>query len=195
MLGEELPLTRLVARGKTNPPPRRSDAELAATFDDPTLLNERIERYLANRRLISAAAGAWGVRLLFVWQPVPTYRYDLRYHLFGDLDFEKVSYSIFGYPRMADLTRRQPLGPDFLWAADLQDGVQQPLYVDLVHYTARCRSSSGSRLDGPCWREGGFDEAGRPPRRPLAAVGHGRVEPTGSCLRSLPGRLEREAPQ
>jgi hypothetical protein len=144
-LGEELPLTQLVARGKANPPPRRSDAELAA-FDDPTVLNERIERYLANRRLISAVAGAWDVRPLFVWQPVPTYHYDLRYHLFGDLDFEKVNYSIFGYPRMADLVRREPPGPDFLWEADLQVGVEEPLYVDLVHYTAQMSNLVGIEI-------------------------------------------------
>jgi hypothetical protein len=142
-LGEELPLTQLVARRKAGKPARRSAAERAAVFGDPTLLDARIERYLANRRLIRATAHAAGVRALFVWQPVPTYHYDLRYHLFGDLDFEKNEYSTFGYPRMAERVHREPPGPDFLWAADLQDGVHQPLYVDQIHYTA-----AASRLIG-----------------------------------------------
>jgi hypothetical protein len=78
-----------------------------------------------------------------VWQPVPTYHYDLRYHLFGDLDFGKNNYSTFGYARMADRLRREPPGPEFLWAADLQEGVRQPLYVDQVHYTAAMSARIG----------------------------------------------------
>lgn len=135
-LGEHLPLAQLIARGKTGGSPRPPESELAAAFDDASLLDARIERYLANRRLISATAAAWGVRPLFVWQPVPTYRYDLRHDLSGNRYFEKNEYSTFGYPRMAERLRREPPLPDFLWAADLQQGVRQPLYVDHIHYTA-----------------------------------------------------------
>jgi len=145
-LGEELPLAQLVSRRKAGRPARRSAAERAAAFGDPILLDARIERYLANRRLIRAAAAAGGVRALFVWQPVPTYHYDLRYHLFGDVDFEKNEYSAFGYPRMAERVRGEPAGPDFLWAADLLDGVRQPLYVDQIHYTAAASRLLGEEI-------------------------------------------------
>jgi hypothetical protein len=130
VLRDELPLTRLVARGKVDRRPRRSDAELVAAYDDRALLDARIERYQANRRLITAIASA----------------YDLRYHLFGDLDFGTNNYSAFGYARMAQRLRDEPPGPDFLWAADLQDGVRQPLYVDQVHYTAAMSALIGTSI-------------------------------------------------
>jgi hypothetical protein len=145
-LVEQLPLAQLVARRKAARPPRRSEAEIEAAFDDATLLDARLERYLANRRLISATASAWGVQRLFVWQPVPTYGYDRRYHLFGDLDFDKNSYAGFGYRRMAERLRRAPPGPDFLWAADLQEGVQEALYVDQIHYTAAFSRRIGAEI-------------------------------------------------
>lgn len=145
-LGEQLPLAQLIARRKATRPPRRADAEVAAAFDDARLLDERLLRYLANRRLITATATAWGVRTLFVWQPVPTYRYDLRYHLFGEADFEKNHYAGFGYERFAERLRREPPGGDFLWAADLQDGVREPLYVDQVHYTAAFSRRIGEEI-------------------------------------------------
>jgi len=86
------------------------------------------------------------VRPMFVWQPVPTYRYDLRYHILGDLDFEQNNASAFGYSRMAERLRREPPGPDFLWAADLQVGVFQPLYVDQIHYTAAMSARLGAEV-------------------------------------------------
>ncbi len=136
LLVDELPLTLFLARARASRPTRRRQPELATVYDDPTLLDARIDRYLANRRLISASARAWGVRPLFFWQPVPTYHYDLRYHLFGDCDFQQNSYSMFGYARMADRVHREPPGADFVWAADLQEGLRMPLYVDQIHYTA-----------------------------------------------------------
>ena len=143
---EELPVSRLIARAKAKKTPRRSEAELAAAFDDAPVLDARLDRYWTNRRLIAAAAGAWGVKPLFVWLPAPTYRYDLRYHLFADLDFDKNNYSRFGYARMAERLQREPAGADFVWAADLQDGVREPLYVDQVHFTAVFSRRIGSAV-------------------------------------------------
>jgi hypothetical protein len=135
-LADQLPATRLIARWKNVRHPRAPDAQVAEVYDDPALLDGRIERYLANRRIIASSAAAWGVRTLFVWQPVPTYKYDLRYHLTGDLDFGPNNYARFGYARMAARLLRDPGAPDLLWAADLQEGARAPLYVDQVHYTA-----------------------------------------------------------
>lgn len=147
LLLEQLPLAQLIARWKTpRRMPRRSPAALRQAFGDAGFLDGRIERYLANRRLIAAAASAWGVRPLFVWQPVPTYEYDLRCHLFGDVDFEHNNYSAFGYPLMAERLRRAPLGPDFLWEADLQRGACQPFYVDQIHYTAAMSAHLGAEI-------------------------------------------------
>jgi len=146
VLDEQLPLTRLVARWKAKKSRPGTDEEVRKAYDDPALLDGRIERYLANRRLIQAIAAAYGVRPLFVWQPVPTYRYDTRYHLFGDFDLGANNYSRFGYPRMAARVLREAPGADFLWAADLQVGLREPLYVDQIHYTAAMSRRLGEAI-------------------------------------------------
>ncbi len=37
---------------------------------------------------------------------------------------------------MQEEALRIHLGANFLWCADIQDGMNDPLYVDQVHYTA-----------------------------------------------------------
>ncbi|HXY41591.1 MAG TPA: hypothetical protein VEQ10_18080 [Vicinamibacteria bacterium] len=129
------PLSRLVTVCGAGSGECSGEAGQPCPLDDPALLDARIERYLANRRLIAAAAGGRGVRALFVWQPAPTYRYDPRWHLFGDVHRLRQDCSAAGYARMAGRARGGVLGPDFLWLADLQEGARMPLYVDAVHYT------------------------------------------------------------
>ncbi len=109
-------------------------------FDQPQF-TARLEGFVGTPALTSASmlwrvAAAWGVKPLFVWQPVPTYKYDLDYHPFGSFDFGLNHYSAFGYARMAERLPAPARGPDFLWAADMQEGVREPLYVDEIHYTA-----------------------------------------------------------
>jgi hypothetical protein len=36
---------------------------------------------------------------------------------------------------MAALVKQKPLGRNFLWCADVQYGVAEPLYVDAIHYS------------------------------------------------------------
>src|SRR5262249_916436 len=93
LLVRRLPPVALIERFKAGRRRRRSDRELAAEYDDPELLEGRIDRYLANRRLTKSVADACHVPTLFVWQPVPTYHYELRYHLFRDFDFQQNTYS------------------------------------------------------------------------------------------------------
>jgi len=38
---------------------------------------------------------------------------------------------------MEKLRREKPLGNNFLWTADLQEHLHEPLYVDGVHYSAK----------------------------------------------------------
>ena len=53
----------------------------------------------------------------------------------GTASFGGHEYSRFGYPWMAEYVRSNPLGPNFLWCADIQEGVEELLYVDQVHYS------------------------------------------------------------
>jgi len=134
MLRDHLPLALLIARAKARRRLRPAQEDLSA-YNDAALLDSRIDRYLANRRLMGSVAAGYGVRPLFVWQPVPTYRYDLHWHLFGEFDFEQNNYARFGYARFRERMGAS-LGEGFLWLADMQEALREPLYVDQVHYTA-----------------------------------------------------------
>lgn len=99
----------------------------------------RIERYLRNKAMIESLCGTFHVPVLFVWQPSPYYKYDLRYHPFalrGDLGTEAQRYARV-YAQMAEWAKNHPKETNFLWCADLQEDVREPLYVDNVHYSPR----------------------------------------------------------
>lgn len=94
-----------------------------------------ITEWQANRRLTESVARAYGVSTLFVWQPVPAYRYDVRFHLFhSDEGFARLSPERMrsGYELLA--AQRTELGDNFLWLADVQDGWKENLYVTDMHY-------------------------------------------------------------
>jgi hypothetical protein len=118
-------------------------------------------RWLANKRMIEVMADGFGVRPIFVWQPVPVYKYDLRYHFLSDATFvrrrgqsinrealmenlwihgklgpKRVGDLAAGYTLMETLRAQGKLGQNVLWLADIQENKRENLYVDAVHYTA-----------------------------------------------------------
>ena len=113
-----------------------------------------VARYLENRRLIESWCAVHGIRPLFVWQPSPAWKYDLRYHLFPSDDFApaNVGGALLGQsPHYAAMERhlaRSDLGAarDFLNLAGIQEGRREPLYVDHVHYTAELSREIGERI-------------------------------------------------
>ncbi len=117
---------------------RKKQAEPSIdSYNDTTKLTPVLTRYARNKRLIEAAARAFDVRPLFVWQPAPTYHYNLDYHLFRPRSFELHTYSQFGYALMARTVKNNPqdYAQNFLWLADIQQDMQNPFYVDACHYT------------------------------------------------------------
>jgi hypothetical protein len=70
-----------------------------------------------------------------VWQPAPTYRYDLSYHPYKGKSFGGHELSRRGCPRMRARVDASPLGDNFLWCANIQAGVSEPLYLDQMHYS------------------------------------------------------------
>jgi hypothetical protein len=101
------------------------------------VLQKVVDRYVENKRIIETVATAYGVRTLFVWQPVAVYKYDQRYNLFSG-DAHPGRTCVEGaYALMAELAGRHPLGGDFLWGADIQENVDEPLYVDSLHYSGK----------------------------------------------------------
>lgn len=94
-----------------------------------------IERYLENKKIIEAAARAYGVNVFFVWQPVSSFRYDLKHHLFASAS-PIDEYLNYGYKNMDEIVNNNFMGNNFLWAADMQKDMQKALYIDKVHYSA-----------------------------------------------------------
>lgn len=111
--------------------------EAPQTEADPERIRAITDRYLRDLRLAAAAARAFEVQPLFVWQPVPTYKYDDAHHPFVGRGYGRHGRSRAGYVLMAQRVALEPPGAHFLWAADLQEGLAEPLYVDKVHYTSR----------------------------------------------------------
>jgi len=101
------------------------------------LINSVVERWYLHRRITEAVAASFGVRTVFVWQPSPTYKYDLQYHAFYSGDFSAFrahKLSRAGYAYIDELRRNRQMGDDFLWLSDIQETRTENLYVDLLHY-------------------------------------------------------------
>ena len=107
--------------------------------DQPPAVAQRkidrvLERYLGTKAAIEARAAAANVPVVMVWQPVPTYGYDLRHHVF-DGNFGPHELTRIGYPRMRERLRKDPAGENVLWCAEIQRGITELLYIDKVHYS------------------------------------------------------------
>jgi hypothetical protein len=116
---------------------------------DPGMLRQVIARWVVNKRLDEAVARDNGIRTVFVWQPVPTYRYDLSQHTLsrGDLGyFGEHGRSREGYALMATLRPTLGLGPEVLWLDGIQEGRRENLYVDSVHYTEAFSDEIAGRI-------------------------------------------------
>lgn len=116
--------------------PEVEQSEQPDAKSDRRIVDSVIDRHLMNKTLIEAASSSFGVEPIFVWQPVPAYRYDQQYHPFSTGGYPQHRYLVDGYERMAEFIERNPLGDNFLWSADIQENEQRPLYIDKVHYSA-----------------------------------------------------------
>jgi hypothetical protein len=117
---------------------RDSESERAPDAPEPAdPIGVVIERYVANKTAIEAVAAVHDIDVLFIWQPAPTYKYDLAYHTYRKKSFGVGEQTRRGYPRMRRYADEYPLGDNFLWCADIQQGVKELLYVDRFHYTPR----------------------------------------------------------
>lgn len=136
----ELPVTKALAAMSS---PKDSDeTNLAKAFESTPpdqrtrVLRDVIDRYLLNKRITEAVARQFDVTPVFVWQPVPVFKYDRHYCIFGGFDLEGAFPALRpGYELMAKIVTTETLGPNFIWAADIQQNLKKPLYVDAIHYS------------------------------------------------------------
>jgi hypothetical protein len=120
----------------------------ASACGNESILQNVINRYVENKKLIETVALAYGVKTFFVWQPVAVYKYDQRFNLFANYHNRTVCVASV-YPRMANFIKQHPLGVDFFWGADIQESAAEPLYVDSDHYSGKMsRTLAQSIFDG-----------------------------------------------
>jgi hypothetical protein len=107
-----------------------------------------IDRWILNRRFVEVLSAAFGVRPLFVWQPVPLHAYDLSLHGFvkSPDGFGPFLPTAAGYEAMARRRAAGEPGTDMLWLADMQQGASANLYVDNVHYNAAFSAAIAGRI-------------------------------------------------
>lgn len=141
-LFEELPMGRALAylqRSASSPRLDRvveAEPQTGRNQVEPGRVSKVVDRYLANKALIEAAAGPYGLSVAFVWQPLPVYKYDLAHHPFWKEGYA-LPRAVAAYTRMAELAKERDMGAQFLWCADMQEHLKEPLYVDPIHYSGR----------------------------------------------------------
>jgi hypothetical protein len=97
-----------------------------------------VHRYLRNKTIITGMARAHDIRPVFVWQPVPVYKFDLSFHPFAKSpNFIEHQFPTLGYQYLAALRRTNAAAAEVVWLADMQETSREQLYVDAVHYTAK----------------------------------------------------------
>jgi hypothetical protein len=107
-------------------------------------------------------AEKFGVKTLTVWQPSPTYHYDLSHHAFGQ---QLIQWGLPGpsvleqskafYGQMDVVRRHDPaVQRGFLWLGDLQLDKHENLYVDSLHYTAAFSNEIAAAIFDEMKRQG-----------------------------------------
>lgn len=104
-----------------------------------------IDRYFKNQALIQAIGQSQGMETYFVWQPISCYKYDLQYHLFKKTP-DQNCYPAMGYELMAQQDSLWQHHDHLLYLADMQEHLQENLYVDQVHYTPAMNQRIAQRI-------------------------------------------------
>lgn len=113
-------------------------------YENKKLLENVVKVYLANKKITEGIAYSHKVAPLFVVQPIPFYKYNLKYSVaYNDVldhsmtvnDCDAKCYALYGYPIFANEIKGKTFD-NLLWLADMQENQKKPLYVDTVHYTA-----------------------------------------------------------
>lgn len=127
----ELPLGRVLGRLVPKPLP-----QIPTT---PAEWTERAERvitgYARNQEMVRAVAERFGVRLLFVWQPIPYHRFDDSKYPFGPASQADRTLPARVYELMAERFGRDGVGPDMLDLSAAHEQVGFPVFCDVVHYS------------------------------------------------------------
>ncbi|MGO8881625.1 MAG: SGNH/GDSL hydrolase family protein [Desulfomonilaceae bacterium] len=136
----ELPVTKFLLKDRD----LKTEKEKASPAE---VIPKVISRYQNNKDIIETTCRRFGIKTLFVWQPIPVYKYDQDYNLFSKFDYDGFLPCVrLGYEAIAQHNKRAEFGDNFLWLADMQENLKEPLYVDAVHYSARMSKLIADRI-------------------------------------------------
>ncbi len=121
---------------------RRNDTQ-AVPPDVPAFI---VGRWLKNKKVIEVLSRGYGVNAYFIWQPVASYKYDLRYFKLPRSSIRNEAWVPIVYPEVEKLDAAGKLGDDFLNLAAIQQDEKQNLYVDPWHYNAAFSDEIASRI-------------------------------------------------
>ena len=111
-----------------------------STSHSRVLINDITNRYFANMFMIESISAAYHVKPIFIFHPIPDYKYDLDRHPFANRNFKnnKSHYILkYGYQHVKKELESKPQKLNFLWCADIQEQLSEPLYVDEYHYSSK----------------------------------------------------------
>jgi len=88
-----------------------------------------------------------------VWQPVPTYKYDLNYHLLFDSvdDFGPNLRSKYGYEAMEEIMKTRKEFANVMDLSGMGADRKEWLYVDTVHYSAQFSQEIADMIGKQIW--------------------------------------------
>jgi len=150
-VADQLPAARLALSIRARQKPEVE--ELAKETDRAARV---IAAYRNNKAIIEPLCRAKGVVPVFVWQPIPWYKYDLKYFLWYGTTYKPRMIHALGYSQMRGLFDQGVLGTNFLWCADLQQDEKALLYVDVHHYTAAFSQKLAETIGALCLQRGLF---------------------------------------
>lgn len=108
-----------------------------------------VERYFANKKMIEAIASSYKIQTVFIWQPAPLFKYDPVYQPFLTPRVLQDKQFIFQkevYQLAEQIKSEGGVGKNFLWLADMQEHMKEPLYVDRIHYSPELCQIIASRI-------------------------------------------------
>lgn len=106
--------------------------------DESHLLTQVIHRYQTNKKIIEAISRDFGISTVFIWQPMPLFGYDQTYHIFKNFDYATFSPHLKrGYEFVSAVQDFREIGNNFIWLADAQRDIKEPVYVSAFHYSPK----------------------------------------------------------
>ncbi len=110
--------------------------EIGSTANERKKNASMVSRYIENKKLIEAAARAFGTKPVFVWQPVSIYGYDMKIDISCEKNIMAGHSAAVGYRQVKYLYEQKSFGVNFFWCADIQAKTDKQLYINCVNYSA-----------------------------------------------------------